>query len=90
MDKYTVTRTFVDLQDGRHRYAVGDVYPRSGYVPTLERLMELLGSNNKLGVAVIEAVTESALPLPEEASEDTNTDENKVDKPKTKRRAKKA
>ena len=90
MATYEAIRTFVDLQDGRHKYVVGDVYPRCGYIPTKERIDELLSVNNKLGAAVIRAIVENPLPLTEEATEDNTPSSDEDAKPKAKRRAKKA
>lgn len=55
---YKVIHYFTDLQDNRHPYNVGDVYPRSGVETTDERITELSGSNNKQGKPLIEKVEE--------------------------------
>jgi hypothetical protein len=54
---YVVVKTFRDLQDADHIYRVGDKYPRSGKAKKA-RLDELTGSENKIGVAVIQKVKE--------------------------------
>lgn len=53
---YTVIHEFLDLQDNSYYYKVGDMYPRNGYKPTLERETELLGKSNKIGVPLIEEI----------------------------------
>ena len=50
---YEVINYFVDLQDSNYPYSVGDTFPRSGFVVSEERLMELAGTNNKRGIALI-------------------------------------
>ena len=52
---YEVLRYFEDLQDGRHPYNTGDVFPRDGLEVSKERIAELAGSNNKLGQPLIKA-----------------------------------
>lgn len=53
---YRVIREFVDLQDHRFRYRVGDAFPRAGVEVSAERVAELASARNKSGAAVIEAV----------------------------------
>ena len=55
---WRVIARFNDLQDGLNRYEVGDTYPRAGYEPTPERIEELSGTNNRLGVPIIEECAE--------------------------------
>lgn len=42
---YVVTKNFYDLEDGRHFYRVGDVYPREGVEPSDARV-ELLSDKS--------------------------------------------
>lgn len=51
---YTVIHRFMDLQDNKHIYRVGDKYPRPGYVASEERIQRLLSTNNKAGKVFIE------------------------------------
>lgn len=53
---YKAIINFTDLQDRKHTYSAGDVYPRKGYTPTEGRIKELAGANNKLGKPVIEYI----------------------------------
>lgn len=53
MGKYIVVKFFTDLQDNKHPYGVGDVFPRAGLDVSDERLAELSGSNNRQGVPLI-------------------------------------
>ena len=93
---YTVVRHFTDLLDGNYKYAEGDVYPRKGYTPSPERIMELSGTNNKQKTVLIMAVAaESAEIVETSAVEETEpttiTEEIKVieeEKPKKRSRKK--
>ena len=61
---YKVIVPFVDLQDAKetksgvvfYPYEVGDNYPRKGLNPTKERINELLTSENRRGMPLIEEV----------------------------------
>lgn len=59
---YKVIAAFVDLQDGKHPYSVGDAFPRKGLTVTEERLEELAGSKNRLHKPLIEAVKQEDKP----------------------------
>lgn len=48
-----VVHSFKDLQDGGYIYHEGDLYPREGVIVTKERIDELKGKNNKIGVPLI-------------------------------------
>lgn len=50
---YKVIRAFVDLQDDRFMYNVGDEYPRNGLTVSDSRVKELLSGNNRSGMALI-------------------------------------
>ena len=56
---YKVIKFFTDLQDNNYPYHAGDHYPRYGYLPSAERLEELMSSNNKQGVPLIQFVEET-------------------------------
>ena len=53
---YKVIVKFADLEDKKHIYQIGDVYPREGYEPTEERIAFLASDQNKLKTPVIKAV----------------------------------
>ena len=55
---YKVLVKFADLLDSAFIYDVGETYPREGYEPTLARIRELEGTDNKLGKKIIEEVVE--------------------------------
>lgn len=55
---YKVVVMFTDLNDGNHRYEIGDTFPREGAKATKARIKELSGTENKRGVALIEEVKE--------------------------------
>ena len=44
---YKVVNYFEDLKDSRHKYNVGDIFPRIGTTVSEERLKELSSSNNR-------------------------------------------
>lgn len=44
---------FFDKDDNAHEYHPGDTYPRDGYVPSKERLADLLSGNNSTGKPMI-------------------------------------
>lgn len=58
---YTVIYRFSDLQDHNHVYDVGDIYPREGSDPKLERIRELASVNNKIGKVLIEEIKEEPI-----------------------------
>lgn len=55
---YKVIAFFMDGEDNRHKYNIGDEYPRKGYEPTAERVRGLLGKDNKRGTPLIVEVEE--------------------------------
>jgi hypothetical protein len=69
---YKAIEMFTDLQDDNFKYEVGDEYPRLGLEPSLARINELSGSNNRRGRAVIEEVKED---MPFSDSDVTEEDE---------------
>ena len=44
---------FCDLQDSNHVYSAGDTFPRDGMEVSAERIDELAGHRNRLGVPLI-------------------------------------
>lgn len=50
---YVAIKRFVDLTDDDHIYNAGDVYPRDGFEPSRERIIELATSKNKLETPLI-------------------------------------
>lgn len=50
---YKVIYKFIDLQDNKHLYNVGDVYPRDGAKADKSRIDELKSEKNKIGVPLI-------------------------------------
>lgn len=89
--KYTVLSEFADLQDEKHVYGIGDVYPREGYTPTAERVDELCTGKNLLHKPLIQKVEDSTHEeeqQPEEITGETEA-ENEVEEEQPKRRRKK-
>lgn len=62
MMRYVVLKEFVDLVDGKYRYAVGDTYPRDGVPIDERRVAELSGSSNKMKTPLIKEVKEETTP----------------------------
>ena len=52
---YKVISSFKDLEDNRHLYSAGDIYPREGVTVSKERINELKTDNNKVGKPLIKA-----------------------------------
>ena len=57
---YKVIVYFEDIQDKRHKYRVGDTFPRSGLTVSDKRLDELATNKNKRGIPLIMWVDEEA------------------------------
>ena len=55
---YKVIKSFTDLQDNNYAYYVGDTFPHNGVEVGAERIAELSGDKNRLGVPLIEEITE--------------------------------
>lgn len=55
---YKVIVEFADIQDAYHPYHEGDVYPRNGYTSSEERIAELAGTDNLMGVVLIKEEAE--------------------------------
>ena len=53
---FRVVKLFTDLQDNDYKYEVGYEYPRLGLKPSLARIKELSGSDNRQGTPLIEEV----------------------------------
>lgn len=53
---FRVIKLFTDLQDDNFKYEVGDEYPRLGLKPSLARIEELKGSDNKQHTPLIEEI----------------------------------
>lgn len=99
MMKYTVLSEFADLQDEKHVYGIGDVYPREGYTPTAERVDELCTGKNLLHKPLIQKVEDEVVPheveessevveeqQPEEIADETEAEnEAEEEQPKRKR-----
>lgn len=85
---YRVLKLFEDLTDveeGRpHRYQPGDIYPRDGLIPTLSRIAELSGNQNRRKEPLIAPVPE-AEKAPEEAPKPKKT--TRAKKPAAKKTA---
>lgn len=51
---YKVISSFADIQDNRHIYKAGDVFPRKGLKVSDERIAELSSDKNRRGFPLIE------------------------------------
>ena len=56
---YKAIKLFADLQDNKHVYNAGDIFPREGLKVSEARLAELSGSKNKQWEPLIELVKEA-------------------------------
>lgn len=54
---YRVVKRFYDLKEN-HAYSVGDTFPHNGVDVDSERIAELSGDKNRLGVPLIEEIVE--------------------------------
>lgn len=68
---YKVIHEFLDLLDDSYHYKAGDTYPRRGKRANAERVAELSGNGNKIGVPLIEEV---ATPKPKKRTVRKNND----------------
>lgn len=84
---YRVIQRFVDLQDDKHRYEVGDEFPRLGLKVSKARVEELSTNKNRRGIPLIEEVAESE--EVEELEEKPATESKPKPKPKKKAKPKK-
>lgn len=55
---YKAIVRFKDLKDDKYIYEAGDTFPRKGKRVSKARIAELLGSENRRGMPVIEEVEE--------------------------------
>lgn len=72
---YKVIKLFTDLQDNNYKYEVGDEYPRLGLKPSISRIAELSGSDNKQKTPLIKEI------------EDLPTETNDAEQPKSEKPA---
>lgn len=61
---YLVIKRFFDLRSD-HAYSVGDVFPHDGVEVDAERITELAGDRNRLGVPLIREEKEAEEKTPE-------------------------
>lgn len=67
-DMYKAISGFADLQDGKHWYEAGDVFPREGHKVSKARFAELSGRENKSKRPLIEEIRDDVdrgVPAPE-------------------------
>lgn len=55
---YRVIKDFADANDNLYVYKVGDVYPRDGVKTSLNRALELMGEDNKIGEPLIAEIVD--------------------------------
>lgn len=67
--KYTVVYPFADLHDKKYKYETGDLFPRQGLEVSEDRIKELAGTDNKIGVPLIKGLPEESDPKPKEEKE---------------------
>lgn len=54
--QYIVVKDFSDIQDDRHVYHAGDIFPRMGLEVSEERVAELASRDNRRGEILIKAI----------------------------------
>lgn len=54
--RYIVVKDFSDIQDDRHVYHAGDIFPRMGFEVSEDRVAELASKDNKRGEILIKAI----------------------------------
>lgn len=87
---YKAVEYFKDLQDNRHEYKPGDVYPRAGLNVSLRRINSLAGSDNGMGKPLIEFVKEATNGAPKEAEKAEEAKPVKTETAKPKKGRKKS
>jgi len=85
---YKVLKEFADLQDNKHLYRAGDVFPRAGVKVSEDRVAELASTRNRCREVLIEAVQNGKI-QPESAENDSNKVVIKTEQKKPKKRKKK-
>lgn len=85
---FKVISTFADLLDNNYVYNEGDLYPRSGYTPSSERIEELSTNKNRLQKPLIQLVAnQKPEPVVEPVVEEPKAvEEEVVEKPTRGRR----
>ena len=84
---FIVLKNFTDLEDGGHKYLMGEEYPRKGYAPSEDRVKALLSGDNK---ACLKLIQEVKAPKSEEPKEEPKKPAKKKAAPKKKSGGKKA
>lgn len=79
---YVAIKRFSDLTDDDHVYDTGDVYPRDGFEPSRERIVELATSKNKLETPLITYIEDEKQSV---AGNDKVEDEKDIPKKTTKK-----
>ena len=77
---YEVIHFFTDLNDDNHTYHTGDKFPRDGVSVSDDRVKELSGNGNKLGLSLIKAVSAKAVKV--EKVDEPEEDVKIAEKPK--------
>ena len=82
---YKVISAFIDLQDEKHLYNVGDSFPRMGKAVTDDRLNELASGRNATGKPLIQLVEDSNTSFVQVVEEPVVVEKNEEPKLKRKR-----
>lgn len=80
---------FEDLEDNRHAYHVGDIFPHDGMTVSKERLEELSTDKNRRHIPLIEKVPSEVTESPSEETKEEVKAEVPEEKKKPRKRAKK-
>lgn len=70
--KFVALKAFTDLEDGRHVYKAGHIYPREGVELDEERAESLLTTDNKRKEALIVQIAVNEEPEPDLEAEEAD------------------
>lgn len=79
MKRYEVIKFFTDLQDNKHAYIVGSMYPRKGVDVSQSRIKELSTNDNRQGTPLIKLVEDDSK---SDDIEKSNSELDSKDEPK--------
>ena len=81
--KCMVVYPFADLHDKKYKYETGDMFPRQGLEVSEDRIKELAGTDNKIGVPLIKVLPEESEPKEEKETKKKNSKRKNKDADRT-------
>lgn len=76
MKQYIVVKDFSDIQDDKHIYLTGDVFPREGLEVSEERVAELASKANVRGEVLIKVVEDKNVEAVDNSDNEVIEDKN--------------